>query len=600
MKKICIGFFFALFLGLFVFSANASAETVRNMTDIPAVVFTLDVDYNSTNADFDITDVHDIIGDIDPKRIYRIDFSGNSYVEGLTVCYSCFDYGFLEFGDFLSDNECIVYGEDVNWDADDFCFAFGVYNPQRCPDAEITGEIYLNNNAYIGKDIAAPKNIKAVSGGNNVTFSWNKEENADGYYLCYSLDSKSWESVICGSNSHKLDGFAELDNTLYYSVASIVDGKVGKFSKITYIDLDKLAAPQNISATKSASSVTVSWDRVSGADSYIFRYSFDNEKWTTKKTEKTEITVKDLKPGTVVYYSVAPVDLGTKGEYSKVQKVMTLKSFEAPKSVKATAAKESITVSWKKVSGATQYKVGYSYDSKNWNYKTVSSTSCKITGLKAGTKIYYAVQAISGSTTGAWSNTANITTNQVLPAPTNIKAAPDTYSFTVTWDKVSGADWYKFGYSTDGTNWSYQFTDTNSIVMNAMRSNTKYYYAVASVSGKSALSQTVGTWSSTSTVVTSAVQKQYYPGTNIPVYNSSYENYSYSDGVYTYSYFPEFPLLGPISYPMELVNEGFTSAGTDKYSDYTVKYFYNSRYYVEFLIPNSAWDYIIVKYSSVY
>ncbi len=73
--------------------------------------------------------------------------------------------------------------------------------------------------------------------------------------------------------------------------------------------------------------------------------------------------------------------------------------LDAPANLDATKTKNSVTLVWDEVSGASAYKV-YKYDSKTKKYvayKTVKSEMCKITKLSAGTKYKFKVVALKKS-----------------------------------------------------------------------------------------------------------------------------------------------------------------------------------------------------------
>ena len=83
----------------------------------------------------------------------------------------------------------------------------------------------------------------------------------------------------------------------------------------------------------------------------------------------------------------------------------------AVKSVKA--GKKKATVNWKKVSGATGYKIKYSTNSNMKGAKTIkvksgSTVSKTIKGLKKGKKYYFRVVAVKGKKTSSWSSTKSV------------------------------------------------------------------------------------------------------------------------------------------------------------------------------------------------
>lgn len=117
------------------------------------------------------------------------------------------------------------------------------------------------------------------------------------------------------------------------------------------------------------------------------------------------------------------------------------------------ATTTTLTLSWKKVSGATGYQV-YQYNSKSKQYTkvaTVSATTKKLTKLKAGTSYKYKVRAYkkaNGKTYyGEFSNILSATTK---PSQVKVKSASSKSKnqITISYQKVSGASGYQVEYST--------------------------------------------------------------------------------------------------------------------------------------------------------
>lgn len=70
--------------------------------------------------------------------------------------------------------------------------------------------------------------------------------------------------------------------------------------------------------------------------------------------------------------------------------------LDAPANLDATKTKNSVTLVWDDVTGASAYRV-YKYDTKTKKYvkyKDVSSSKCKVTGLSANTKYKFKVVAL--------------------------------------------------------------------------------------------------------------------------------------------------------------------------------------------------------------
>ena len=121
------------------------------------------------------------------------------------------------------------------------------------------------------------------------------------------------------------------------------------------------SAPGNVARFSmtgcSASTVSLSWNKVKGASGYrIRRYDSKSKKWktvlTATKGSAIKGTVKKLSPATTYKLQIhAYKKAGKKTLYSKKAKTLTVATKPAKvtlQSVKANGAK--ITVSWKKLS----------------------------------------------------------------------------------------------------------------------------------------------------------------------------------------------------------------------------------------------------------
>ena len=114
-------------------------------------------------------------------------------------------------------------------------------------------------------------------------------------------------------------------------------------------------------------------------------------------------------------------------------------------SVSATQSTDSIKLTWKKVTGATGYRV-YQYNSSTGKYKTLkilTGTSYTVKNLKAGTTYKFAVKAYSkadGET--LWASSYKTITTATKPATPTLKATAGSKQATISWKKVTGATGY--------------------------------------------------------------------------------------------------------------------------------------------------------------
>ena len=150
--------------------------------------------------------------------------------------------------------------------------------------------------------------------------------------------------------------------------------------------------------------------------------------------------------------------------------------------ITATQTTDSIKLSWKKVTGATGYRV-YQYNSKTGKYesiKTLTGTSYTVKKLKAGTTYKFAVKAYTkddGSTIWASSSVSFKTcTKPATPAPT---ATAGSGKATIKWSKVTGATGYVvYMQNSEGEYEKLGSTKSTSYTKKSLKKGKTYYFRV--------------------------------------------------------------------------------------------------------------------------
>ena len=156
------------------------------------------------------------------------------------------------------------------------------------------------------------------------------------------------------------------------------------------------------------------------------------------------------------------------------------------KSLKTTAQTTStITLSWKKVSKATGYRV-YIYNSSTKKYEYYGQTktnSITIKGLKASKQYKIKVRAyrtVNG--TKYFGSYSSILTTATKPSKVkNLTAkSQNTNSITLTWNKVTRATGYRvYMYnSSTGKYEYYGYSTTNSITVKGLKASKEYKFKV--------------------------------------------------------------------------------------------------------------------------
>ena len=205
----------------------------------------------------------------------------------------------------------------------------------------------------------------------------------------------------------------------------------------------------------SAQSITISVSKNYGANIDLDLYDSNNKHVDFLSTMVNDASFnwspdKTLAPG--IYYLVVS------RSSDDVNYIITwhAKGPDAVNSLKISkASAKNISLKWSAPSGASQYDV-YKYDTKSKafkKYKTVSTTSCKITGLKQAAKYTFRVIPISISGTerleGEPSDIKCSTSPAKVKKPkckfyssTTVSGIKVNY-YKVSWKKVKGASGYQ-------------------------------------------------------------------------------------------------------------------------------------------------------------
>lgn len=194
--------------------------------------------------------------------------------------------------------------------------------------------------------------------------------------------------------------------TLMTAVPELMPDAAPSLSVVSYA-ASKLAAPKGFKAkSTSKTSVTLTWDKVKGADAYrLFMYNEKNGKFETYDTVRsTTYTVEDLSAGKTYKFQVAAV-VKKNGKYTLQKKSSKLSvktkgggEITAPANITVMVADTAVKISWDAVSGASAYRV-YIYDpsTKTFEtYKNVTETTCIIDGLQPGTQYAFQLATLTG------------------------------------------------------------------------------------------------------------------------------------------------------------------------------------------------------------
>ncbi len=152
------------------------------------------------------------------------------------------------------------------------------------------------------------------------------------------------------------------------------------------------------STESTANSISLSWDKVAGAEGYVvYRYDDEAKEWKRVSKQKAETyTSTGLEAGKSYKFAVRSY-FTYNGTETKCPTYPTLISSTTPATVNftLTTKSNSVTLNWSKVDGATGYYLYYK-DSSDGSWVRMGSTTGTTftkTGLTAGKTYYFTVKA---------------------------------------------------------------------------------------------------------------------------------------------------------------------------------------------------------------
>lgn len=174
-----------------------------------------------------------------------------------------------------------------------------------------------------------------------------------------------------------------------------------KFSAIKPTGLKKIQT--------TASSVTIGWNHISGAQGYLIRIKLPSGKWEDVATVKNgtyKYTIKNLSPSTEYKFAIRA--FAQNGEKKVNTQFAAVKATTAKIKAKITdidrVSKGKVKLTWKKNTLADGYKV-YVSTSPKGGYKVAAelpatTTSFTVKSLKSGTCYYFIVKAFTKTENG--------------------------------------------------------------------------------------------------------------------------------------------------------------------------------------------------------
>ena len=341
---------------------------------------------------------------------------------------------------------------------------------------------------------SAVANFLAESKGSDVRFIWDEVEFCDGYIIYgYKTSTKKYTEI---ATLDQYETFYETNRSLltydkyYIRAFSVADSdKVYSDYSDALTIHDAPAVPANLTAVgATTSSVTLKWDKVTGAESYYIYEVIGGISEIVGTTKQTSFTVNNIGVSEEKAYAVASCSKRMISGNSKVVYAMT-----APEQVTNLVVKSvsdsAVSLSWDASVGAYYYNV---YMLTDGEYKLMSKcedTSCKINKLEQFTDYKFRVEAVAQgefvTQAGEMSYELDVVTKLGKVSDVTVDSVRGN-NVTLSWQENLKAEKYAvYVYSDEVKDFEEVCVTENAYATVTMKKyNTEYTFAVKAVASR--------------------------------------------------------------------------------------------------------------------
>ena len=345
-----------------------------------------------------------------------------------------------------------------------------------------------------------------VNGAQYIADSFGKTQNT-GYLQKFNVNPASPDR-----HSHEYMANVSAAATEAYKTYTAFKGTGALSGKTTFVipvykDM-QLAAPTLKAAVNANGTFTLSWSKISGADKYeLYIKQADGSYKLMKTTSDTSFTTAVAAYGKQYSYKMRAVNSkngSLTSAYSTVVNATNTKKLQTPAMKVTVNANGTFKLSWNAVAGATSYQLYIKQADGSYKLmKTTNATSFTTATAAYGKQYTYKMRAVTSknsSATSAYSAAVNATNTKKLQTPSAKVTVNANGSFTLSWNKVTGAT--RYGIYMLGANGKYSWiksTSATSWTTGTAQYGKKYTYKVFAVndSNKSADSNFSSAFSAT-------------------------------------------------------------------------------------------------------
>ena len=326
------------------------------------------------------------------------------------------------------------------------------------------------------------KSVSNVKAGVKVSFK--QVAGVTGKYRVYRKTAgSSWKKLADVTGSSYTDETAKAGVKYTYTVKLITSKQTSTYDS-KGLSIIRLSTPEISKITSVNDGMKISWNKSSGASSYIV-YVKNSDDWeeigTTSSTSITfsGFSYRPLVPGKTYKFTIKAVDSTGKYKSGCITAGWKHQYIAPPQITKTSNTETGVKITWGKVEGAENYRVFVKSGSSWKKLKDTTSTSFTHTGVESGKTYTYTVRCISSTGKSYKSGYDTVGTKAMFlstPAVTKISNTVD--GVKLTYKESIGASKYNI-YANSGSGFKKigESTTTTFVHENA-KSGTSYTYRV--------------------------------------------------------------------------------------------------------------------------
>ncbi|WP_146027197.1 fibronectin type III domain-containing protein [Bowmanella denitrificans] len=310
--------------------------------------------------------------------------------------------------------------------------------------------------------LATPYPPSANLSGTTLTLSWGTISGASYYHIGYRDGAGSWNTAgaqYTGS-SRTWTGITNLNARSYRIQAcngSVCSAWSGASSPVS--SAQRPATPTWISANLNGNDLTVSWQSVASASYYNLQYRDGVSNWNAGGNyANTSRTWLGFTPVQSRSYRIQACNSAGCSGWSVTSNSVTIDPVPAAMTAPlAVVSASNVSLTWTPVAQSDFYQLQYKDGAGSWLTSNQSYTGSTYTwsNLPAVTNRSYRMRACNESGCSSWSAASNAVSIYPTPAtPVSVIATVLDGVVTLSWEQVSGTDYYKIEYRNGTGAWN--------------------------------------------------------------------------------------------------------------------------------------------------